>query len=391
MADADSQAASDGSIEYLVSGRLPNRGRTVHAIVAASPEAAMAELEGRGYGEVSLHTDDIDRAALIKPLAESRDKAISARSLLRLRYMGPIGIMFWQVGLLYKALRYPLIGCFIGLVVRRFLSYPLGRVDAVLGAALVLPIFLSFLFRNPGKTLRRVEIAIIDGNYEEVIRLIPALREETSVLGEAASIAMATEWHAKALANLGRIDEAVSLMDQLGARDDIPPANLRLRLGHVYAAGKDYEQARECFEESIELDGTEWIAWAELAELLSTRLERPKEARRALDALKNFTLSEDSRMNIDVTEGAIALCEGRFEAAIERLGSVVARVRPWIPASPMAAGVVSKYESLIAIALAKLGRMEEARGRFAAAEPILTATRDEQMLRRCRQALGRHM
>lgn len=224
--------------------------------------------------------------------------------------------------------------------------------------------------------------------WEAVLSLLPALRKKARGLGAGPADLMVAEWRGKALARLGRVDEALAEVEKLKGRADIAAEAYWTRLGIVHTAANDWEGAARCYQSALDAKPDDIFAWMGLSEVLATRLHRPQEARAAFEALRGIPLSESNRHLIDAVEAAVQVAEGSFKEARAGLEAALTGFQRQARAMPVVEAAVAETQALLAIVCAKTGAHKSAREYFEAAEPFLTLHGDLELLERCRRALG---
>jgi tetratricopeptide (TPR) repeat protein len=274
-------------------------------------------------------------------------------------------------------------------VARRFNGAPLGWADALLPVVLLIPPVIVVACSGASRLHHGIQVEVVGARYDRVLKLAPRIeRVFTKKLGEAAGAAQGSEWRAKALIGLGRRDEAFAVMERLRARPDIPADVFLLHLGIVHAADKDWPAAARCFEEVVRIKPDSASAWLGVADAQANHLLNAQAARTALNMVRTFPASEGSASYIDLTEAGVQLLERRPEEARALALRAMPTLQRAARATPVCQFGVCMANALLAISCAQTGRAAEAREHFARAEPLLRLHGIDDVLNRCRHALG---
>ncbi len=165
----------------------------------------------------------------------------------------------------------------------------------------------------PKIKLKRAENALLDGKFEEALKLYEEMGQETSLTAEARSQLFSGQ--AEALFHLRRFDESISLWERVVAlRPDDPFAHQNLAL--VLAESGKLREAVAQLEKLLKLDPDVLAARVDLVNLLK-KLDEPQEklvaAAAAFDA---------SRASVDRRLGA-ALEQQQGDEIVRLLGYLV--------------------------------------------------------------------
>ena len=374
---------------FVLSGVAPGGRQVIDRVRGATPPAAIDEFTGRGHTDVKLLADDPSRLSLSSAQTRERTtKFFTAREQARMASgtWSPLQ----TVGKIYRSALIPIALCLVIVVQRRAMGRPWSWVDAGLGAILMLPLVLLPLSGGRVRILHMVEAAGLAGDYERVLRLLPALAGAMAPMGKAAVDLHITTERAKALAGLGRLDEALAAMQALEDRPDIPRERYLLRLAEVYGVAGDREAALDCYEHAEQLSPGDAMAAIGKAEVLAVHLRRPAEAREALSRGRSLPIPENLRLLTGYIEGAIALDERRSRDALAALQQTIPLLEQHARRSPTAQGLLALVNALYAVALAESGNRTAAAEVLAKAEPILSRhARYGDLLARARSAAGR--
>ncbi len=371
---------------YLFRASDASGKRITGQIMALSAENAVLRLQREGFTEIELHTDDVRSRA-----GEDSKHAVAVqqvRPAIRIRLQAATPRQARWLSILNVDRKSALglaVLAFVFLLPRYNLT-PFGAVDYGLMAGFVVPLLIVLLSRGAVGAYQQMQQAVIEARYEDVLRLTdeaePALRK----IGAPGILDLAV-WRAKSLVKLGRMDEALALMEEARLTPGLSQAAFHLRLAEVYGNVPDFERMRQCYEEAIRIEPNQPGAWMGLAELLAKRFGATAEARAALGQLNLATLSADTRQGLLYIEGIIALNERRFHEARQKLEAIHAAMAQRARALPLAIGLQRQIEALLAMACAGAGDRAAAEQYFAACRDFLRLHQDEDLLRRCQAAL----
>ena len=282
--------------QYLLTAK--NRaGRTVSELLEAdSANVAVLALKERGYENIVLHTDDFvakDAATLeLNPL-------ITARDLAKNHTRGGLHRLLVKVARSYAAnWKLPVLVA-IGFALRRLYSWPWGWQDGLLAAGLLLPGLFALVSHLPAMRYDRLVEADSWRRWDEVLRLLPALR------GKLAPYAIA--WHElKALAGLGRMDEALQLVLPFATNGEIAPAKFwTLLMASAYRSANQREMALAALEKALEYAPDDPAVLIDLAGALLDEHDDVARAKDLLQHAKKQAMSDLAGKFAQAVEGMI--------------------------------------------------------------------------------------
>ena len=204
--------------EYLATARNVDGKSVTERLEAASADEAVQALRDRGYDEIVLHTDDVG-ALYSKQSAVA--SVITPRQFLWFRdWPAPLA------GFLIVTIQAYKRGWFWYLAALALLAYRFAQgltwqaLDVAIVIYLVFPALFALaaqlFFRGTAGRYQRLMDAVAWGRWEEV------LAQADSVGGQVAPEEVAFN-KAKALAGLGRFDEALRTVEPFGDGQRIPP------------------------------------------------------------------------------------------------------------------------------------------------------------------------
>lgn len=191
---------------------------------AVNADDALRLAAERGWTRARLLTDDLN-AAMPSPDLAGRPRADPVD---RSRFME--GLSPWRAELLTLWIMYRSSLVFVLLAIgvliyRRVVGRPVGWMDAVSVGMVCLPLVLWMASRGGLAGLhRQMQLAYVRGDYGAVLRVVGRFRAKAAnlVAPEFAEV-VAAEWHAKALARQGKLDQALAVVEALRQIPGVQP------------------------------------------------------------------------------------------------------------------------------------------------------------------------
>lgn len=363
--------------DYLLSATKTDGSHTVERVSAATASAAVVQLTSRGFRDVVLHDDDIITAGQNEEIQRELRAHVPAEEELRGRRSSAAGIVWLWTVRSYRNCALIYLGLGIYFVWRRFEGLPLDWLDYVtIASPFVPPLFILTSARGLF-VFEQVQRAEVEGRWEDSLRLIPRL-ERTLGKVPAGKLDMAY-LRGKALAALGRWQDAMEQLTPFQNNPAIPKSVYLTRLGSVYDMAHDRTGALACYTQAVEANPKDPAGWIALSETLA-RMQRPAEARTALKRLDEFELGEQAKEYVPLIEGTIALAELRFADARSSIEAFAAFAEKRVPTLPLMIGVLREAHSLLAIACAGTNDFAAARKYLASGLPHVRRHRGEKLL-----------
>ena len=356
-------------------------------IPAPSARAALAQLEGQGYTEITLHTDDA--TAILQrlfDLASDGKEFVTPSDDLNLRTATKTGYILsrlerfklksWKTSLLAGVTVGILTGTGLHTTVVGF------TITAIASVVIFLPLVIAIwtLVTTPRRYYALVEAGCW-GRWQEVIDSTPRLRGRIS--GFDLDMRLAT-----AHAAMGRFDEGLAICEQHMNNPEVPRWMYLIRVSEVYGIVHRYDEVIDChrqaYEEAPE-NPSVVLAYAE------TLLAQNRELDLALKLIahgETLPLSDTLEMLLPFHNGLAALNGNHDAKALDLLRAADANLAPLAPTSAPVRKGLDLIQAYKGIALAKLGDTTEARQCFDAARPRLEALNDTQLVKRIEEALA---
>ncbi len=373
---------------YLFRAKDANGRTIVDDVMALSADDAMRRLRQKGYTAIELQDDDlVPRDGENQELSADVRRTVSPQIRLQLNTATPRRARWLTVVNTYRqGYARDLIAVAI-LVGRRCLNYPFSWIDYLLLAFLALPLLLVFALTRSGDRYFNLQLAALENRSDDVLKLVDKLEPTLRKLGAHGALEAAT-WRAKALARLGRMDEALSMMERAKAQPGLEPATYQNRLAGVYATAWDFANVRKCHEEAIRLAPDQPLGYLGLAEVLALRFNETDSARQALDKVRSFTLTPESERMLIHIDGIIALNERRFDDARRSFETMRADLAERARSVPLALGVQRFSEALLTMACAGGGDHAAAKQYYSECKDFLRLHQEDDLLQRCEAALS---
>ena len=372
---------SDGLHEYLLSARNAAGKKVTERVEAASADAAVETLKSRGFTEIVLHTDDVGAVFTQQSKTEPH---VTPKDYVRFRHLhGYWGRVAFVAGKLYAQNWKWNILFVVTLVARRWMGLRWGMVDYLGIGILLFPLGFAFVAQLSNRALR----------YHKFIELMAWGRWE-EVLEQAASLHGHIPEHellwqqAKALAALGRPNEAIELAAPLADDATVPQWLYCSRLAEVYSMANMRDEQLAWTEKALRLapDNATLLVDTALT-LLRYQLDIPR-ARQLFEQARSHALSDTLIPMADAVEGILLLEEGRPDGARGKLQAGIEGLERFRNASPLVGAMQDRFRAYLALALAAMGDRPAAERQFQLAEPRLRALKRNYLLERCQRAVG---
>jgi tetratricopeptide (TPR) repeat protein len=190
----------------------------------------------------------------------------------------------------------------------------------------------------------------------------------------------------KALAGMGRLDEALAEYKQCEGRPDCPTWLYNQFVGSLYTTAKQYDKGIESSLLSIAEKPTP-TAWADLANRYARYKRDPVKAREAMAEADKSPMVEQVKPFrirclgiIAYLEGDYCAAKGHLETAIDMLEKAKGR--------PYRDGHLSVACAYLCCVLAKLGDLQGAKTCLALSREYLVATEETDLLTECCKMVG---
>ncbi len=367
--------------KYLISGK-DDRDRSVTEVVKApNADEAVRLFGSRGFTDVVLHSDEV----MAHLFQRKSLQHLTPRDYLAIGRVSRLGFMFRILIRQYRS-QWWLFAIDIALLVgRQVLEVEWSLVDSMAVMFLVAPIVivvLSELF-NPSRKYERAMAFNAWGRWAEMLAALPAVKRFIPAPQYA--------FHeAKALAGLGRLDEAIETVRPF-ADDPKTPAWLYWgQLADVFTAAKLPDRVIECGEKAVENAPNNATVLIDLAMSLLRYRRDVVRARPLLERAREHALSDVIRPFLIAAEGVLAFEERRPDRARLLLEKALQEAERFRNASPLVGSAIDRIHAYLALVYAALGDHTAGVAHFKSAEPRMRACETNDMLERCEAVLGKY-
>ncbi len=217
---------------YLTTGRNPAGRKVTERHEATSADEVMRILRDRGYDEIVLHTSEVE-AGIDQRRGHKAVLALTPGEHLRLRRLPPRLAFFLNVvSMSYRKTWLPSLLALCGLAYLLLSNVPhLAFLKFALAVYLAAPVVVALIaqfFRGEAGRFRRLREAVSWGRWDEVLR-------SADRVGPRIPADYLTFEKAKAMAGLGRLDEALAIIETFGDGGANPDWMYWSRLASIYA------------------------------------------------------------------------------------------------------------------------------------------------------------
>lgn len=272
---------------------------------------------------------------------------------------------------------------------RRIGQRPFSEVDAVLLLGLVAPLAYVYWVKRTSRIHRRIQLASVYNKPLKMLQLIRKMERASTGMSEVSRRVLLESSEAKALAKLGRLDEAIALIKGLYNRGDLSERGLHSHRGIIYQTAGDFETSARCHRDLSEISPDDATVWIARAGTLAVHLRRPNEARLALNRCAGLAMTARAAAFMRVAQATIALEKRRAHEAREAIGEALPRLNWRARRTPIAKGSVAIARALHSIACTQRGDHAAARRALRRSTPILSRNAStRELFEHTRHAVG---
>ena len=365
--------------QYLVTGKNVHGRAVTEAVTAPTADEAVRKFKARGFADVVLHSDEVLGHLFDPELLEN----LSPRDFLALGRVSRAGYLWRMVVRLYTK-QWWLYALMIALVVgRRVLDEPWGFLDTLVAGFLFFPLVIILfgeLF-SPSRKFERVMTYNAWGRWADMLAALPSIRGTVPEPHYAF-------YEAKALAGLGRLDEALEVVRPYADDRETPVWLYWGLLADVFHAAKLGDRAIECNQRAVEHAPENVTVVLDMAMCLLRYRRDTAGARPFIDEARKHEISDTIYPFLLMTEGVLALEERRPEDARKKLEESVKLAEPLRHTTALMGTAIDRIHTYLSLACAATGDHAVAEKHFRIAEPRLRAFQTNDLLERCEVALG---
>lgn len=309
---------------------------------------------------------------------------LTPRDYLAIGRVSRFGLMWRLVLRLYRTQFWIFVIAIALLVGRRVLESPWGFIDSLTLAFLTSPIVIvlfSELF-NPARKYERAMAYNAWGRWADMLAALPAVRRHITP-------SVYAFHEAKALAGLGRLDDALELVRPF-ADDPKTPAWLYWgQLADLFVAAKMPDRVIECGEKAVEHGPENVTVLIDLAMSYLRYRRDTVRARALLERAREHAIGDVIRPFMLLCEGVLALEEKHPDRARPILEESLAEAQKFRHASPLVGTAIDRIHMYLALTNAALGDHATAHEHYRIAEPRLRAFDATDLIERCEAVLGK--
>ena len=365
--------------KYLLSGTDARGRRRTEAVSAPTGDEATRRFKARGFADVTLHSDEVI-GHLFKPEVL---KHLTPRDYLALGRVSRGQFLVRMVVRLYRQ-QWWLFLVVVALVVgRRIIDVPWDTLDTLATSFLFFPPVLV-LFGELFSPSRKFERAMSFNAWARWAEMLAALKPVRRMV-PAPQYAF---FEAKALAGLGRLDEALETVRPYADDPNTPAWLYWGQLADVFHAAKLGDRAIECSEKAVEHAPDNPTVLIDLAMSLLRYRRDAARARPLLERARAHEISDLLAPFVLMAEGVLALEEGRPEKARELLEDSARRAEPFRHTTALMGAAIDRIHTYLTLACAATGDPAAAEAHYQIAEPRLRAFETTDLIERCQAALG---
>ncbi|MDF1743762.1 MAG: hypothetical protein P1V19_08700 [Gimesia sp.] len=365
--------------EYYYTATDQAGKRTTSKLDAASSQAALLELESADYSKIILHTDDFSAALTeMMPQKVPVKNRLPASEHVEIRSLTDMGFFKFLLKKLYWTARWYYF------VAAILLFYFLRESDRYVVAfcftsllLLLIPVGIAVKATWFSKTRKYFQLLedFTWGRWDEVLALIPKLRSHIPAIELSGR-------KASALAALGRLDEALEIMEPYANAPEIPAWMYFTRLAEIYEYAHEQEQALDYRSKAHSDAPDNSTVLLGYANTLLKQNKDPRLAQRLIQEAEQQPLSDMLEMILPFIKGLLELNRGEPRLAFHLFIEGQNRIQPLLKSQSVARFYSDIGRAYAAIALAELGEKEQAAIQFELALPRLQALDSKLLIER---------
>src|SRR3954451_22506675 len=350
--------------KYLLSGTNAH-GRSVTEIVPApSADEAVRRYQARGFADVVLHSDEV-MGHLFDPSAMEH---LTPRDYLTLGRGSRAQSLWLLIVRLYRQQWGLMLLLAAWVVGRRALDAPWGFLDYLPLALLLLPPIIVLLgeVASPSRKFERAMSFAAWARWADLRAALPAIRG-------AVPAPLYAFYEARALAGLGRLDEALEVVRPYAADRSTPTGVYWSQLADVFHTARLGDRAIECAEKAVEHAPDNSTMLIDLAMSVLRYRRDAARAKPLLARAREHEISDLVAPFLTMAEGVAALEDGRPEEARRLLEEALTGAERFRHTTALMGGAIDRIHVYLCLACAATGDHAAAERHFRMAEPRLRA------------------
>jgi tetratricopeptide (TPR) repeat protein len=373
---------------FLYTGKKGDGLAVTDRMEAASLSAAKYRLQLRGFRDLVFHTDEMtakiddviqaEHAHLLPPNELSPEQEVEAR-----HGGGVVGTIWfaWKANTLFW------LPLFLWSGVAVWQGRPHGWLDWT-GFGLTGLFFIYFFWIvMPGVAYQKILESSVWHRWDELGRWVRVTR-----FWKRLAFVPIPEFEldfriASGLAAMGKLEKALQLVKKYEVHT-CGKFQYFSRLSGLYEAARDYQKMTECRQLAIDHGTGQPEEKLDLALGLLQRERKTAPAKAIMDGIDVSDLSDLPTIFYEYCQGLLGIETCDWAGGEQRLRRTMELARPFAN-NILMAGMMREASAYLSLALSSQGKLEEAEVLLRQAEPMLQARDENDLLQRCRAALGR--
>lgn len=343
-------------------------------------------LVDEGCTDLTLVEDDV-----VAAVAEGFEKAtflgeeikVTAEQRLQQRNKPPVTIWSATWETLKASKSFILLAlCLLGWFVYR------GQISSAVwtGVGLLAWVGFSLGLALPSVYYGKLHRASDWSRWDEVLDLVAKLEGINRFSLVKVPAVELTRNRAKALAGMGRLNEALILFQSCENKPGCPSWLYHGFVGGLYGTAKQYDKALEWAEKSVAMN-PRGPGYLDIANQLARYMKDAVKARAALVEAEKLGCPEMAKPWLHRTRGIVAYVEGNYDEARRELETAIDLWLTTAKNQPFKDGNLSVARAYLGCVMAAQGDTARARKALEEAKEYLVATKETELLAECEEAL----
>ena len=375
---------------FLWSGRDGEGNERSERVDAENAQQAKAILASRGWTNLELVFDEICDAARqqLPPLPEDWDAPQENPDTEAARWKGwsPSFAREWMKAVFEAKGSIALFGLILAFGLFGQRRWPI--IVGVAGLLFVVLLFpaISVFYSQTSRNYAKLNKAKVWGRWREVLTCIERLKRSHRLTRLGVGDVEIARNRALALANLGRLDEALREFARFEKDASVPQWLYLSFLAGIYDGAREFKKALELRRQVATEKPDASAVWIDIAYSLVRGLNRPTEAREALARAEALEITGLAKPYLFFLRGIILWREGKHSESEKQLEQALVDFEP-MKHHDLVEGLVLFTKSYLCVVYGELGNLSRARAVFGEVESFLVAHREEELLQACRSRL----
>jgi len=376
---------------FLWTGKdTEGKERSAH-VTAENAQAARGILEGRGWTQLELVTDEIcdETRRQIPPMTSDWDALPDDAETEAARWKGNSSSFLgeWWRAIFQAKLTLALFVLILVVGMLRHGKWSIGIGIAGLVIMVLLFPLISAFFSQSVRNYSRLNKAKVWGRWQEVLHCVEQLKRSHRLTRIGVGDVELARNRALALASSGHLDEALKELSRFEGNPSLSTWLYTSHLAGIYDGARQFEKALELRQRVATEKPDTAAVWIDVAYSLVRGLNQPAEAREALGRAEKLEISGVGKAYLYFLRGIILWRENKPAEAKEQLDRALAGFEP-MKHHDLVEGLILFSKSYLCAVQGQLGNQREAQILFRQVEKFLTAHREEELLQACRRGIS---